>query len=255
MEETASLAAQVATRKCDPAFLSGLYETTKGNHLFVVESVRASLEDHETNRSVPPRVQAVISSRLAQLSPSAYELAGIAAAIGRPFSIELLAKGTDWDEDSISRGLEELWQRRIIEREGGDAYNFTHELLRDVAYAELNPIRRRSLHRRIARSLEELYANDSEGGSGWLAAHHDAAGMADQAIHQCLIAASVAKRRFADAEAAALIRRALRLCRDLPESAKRSNEELTLLVTLGSVVTTHGAIPCRKWAIHTSADW
>jgi DNA-binding SARP family transcriptional activator/predicted ATPase len=240
VEDTASLAAQIAMRKCDPAFLSGLYQTTKGNPLFVVESVRASLEDQESDHSIPPRVQAVISSRLAQLSPAAYELAGLAAAIGRPFSIELLAKGTDWDEDSISRGLEELWQRRIIGGEGGDAYNFTHVLLRDVAYAELNPIRRRSLHRRIARSLEELYANDSEGVSGWLAAHYDAAGMAEQAIRHCLIAASVAKRRFADAEAADLIRRALRLCRELPESAKRDKEELTLLVTLGSLVTTHG---------------
>jgi predicted ATPase len=135
---------------------------------FVILVIAAYLEVQGSNRSIPPRVQAVISSRLAQLSPSAYELAGLAAAIGRPFSFELLAKGTDWDEDSISRGLEELWQRRIIDGQDGDAYNFTHVLLRDVAYAELNPIRRRSLHRRIARSLEELYANDLEGGSGWL---------------------------------------------------------------------------------------
>jgi DNA-binding SARP family transcriptional activator/predicted ATPase len=239
-KETATLAAQVAAHTCDPAFLTGLYQTTKGNALFVVESVRASLEDRESRGSVPPRVQAVISSRLAQLSPAAYELAGLAAAIGRPFSFELLVKGTDWDEDSVSRGLEELWQRRIIDGQGGDAYQFTHGLLRDVAYAELNPIRKRSLHRRIARSLEELYANDSEGVSGWLAAHYDAAGMAEQAIRHCKIAATVARRRFADAEAAGLIRRALRLCRDLPESAKRDKEELTLLVALGSLVTTHG---------------
>jgi DNA-binding SARP family transcriptional activator/predicted ATPase len=239
-EETATLAAQVAAHTCDPAFLTGLYQTTKGNALFVVESVRASLEDRESQGSVPPRVQAVISSRLAQLSPAAYELAGLAAAIGRPFSFELLVKGTDWDEDSVSRGLEELWQRRIIDGQGGDAYQFTHGLLRDVAYAELNPIRRRSLHRRIARSLEELHANDLDGVSGWLAEHYGAAGMAEQAIRHCEIAASVAKRRFADAESADLIRRALQLCRELPESAKRDKKELTLLVTLGSLVTTHG---------------
>ena len=44
VEETQALAADVAARKCDPAFLSGLYKATKGNPLFVVESVRASIE-------------------------------------------------------------------------------------------------------------------------------------------------------------------------------------------------------------------
>jgi DNA-binding SARP family transcriptional activator/predicted ATPase len=241
VEETAALAAQIATRKCNPTFLSGLYQATKGNPLFVVESVRASLEDQTSMSAAPPRVQAVIAARLAQLSPPAYELAGFAATIGRPFSFDLLARATDWDEDSLSRALEELWQRRIIDGQGVGSYDYTHDLLREVAYTELNPIRRRSLHRRIARALEELYAPDLEGVSGWLAAHYEAAGTAEQAIHYYVAAASVAKQRFADVEAADLIRRALRLCRDFPETAKRDKEELELLVTLGpSLVTTLG---------------
>lgn len=241
VEETAALAAQIAPSECDPAFLSGLYQATKGNALFVVESVRATVEDQTSRTSVPPRVQAVIAARLAQLSPPAYELAGLAAIIGRPFTFGLLAKSTDWDEDSLSRALEELWQRRIIDGRGGDAYDYTHDLLREVAYSELSPIRRRSLHRRIAGSLEELNAPDLEAVSGWLAAHYDAAGMAEQAIRYCKLAASAAKQRFSDAEAADFIRRALRICRDFPETAKRDREELELLITLGpSLVTTGG---------------
>ena len=241
VDETSALAAQIAARDCDPAFLSSLYHSTKGNPLFVVESVRASLEDQASKGSAPPRVQAVIAARLAQLSPPAYELAGLAAAIGRPFSLDLLAKATDWDEDSLSRALEELWQRRIIDGQGAGAYDYTHDLLRDVAYAELSPIRRRSLHRRVARALEELHGPDLEGVSGWLAAHYDAAGMAEPAIRYYRAAASVARQRFADAEAADLIRRALRLCRDFPETSKRDQDELELLVTLGpSLVKTLG---------------
>ncbi len=245
-EETAALASQVATRECDAAFLSGIYQSTKGNPLFVVESVRATIEnrtaeDQLPNSSPPPRVQAVIAGRLAQLSAPAYELAGLAATIGRPFSFDLLAKATDWDEGSVSRALEELWQRRIIDSRTADAYDYTHDVLREVAYAELNPVRRRSLHRRVARALEELHASDPESVSGRLAAHYDAAGMPEQAMRCYLAAAAVARRRLADAEAADLIRRALRLCRDLPESPRRDQQELELLVTLGpSLVTTQG---------------
>jgi predicted ATPase len=74
-----------------------------------------------------------------------------------------------------------------------------------------------------------------------LAAHYEVAGLPEQAIRCYHAAASVTRHRFADAEAADLIRRALRLCQDLPETAKRDQEELELLVTLGpSLVTTHG---------------
>ena len=241
VEETETLAAEVAARKCDPAFLSGLYKSTRGNPLFVVESVRASIEGDGDQGSVPPRVQAVIAARFAQLSPAAYELAGLAATIGRPFSFELLAKATDWDEESLSRALEELWQRRIIDGQGAAVYDYTHDLLREVANAELSPVRRRSLHQRIARALEELHGADLASISARLAAHYEGAGMAEQAIRCYGVAASVAKQRFADAESADLMRRALRLCREFPETAKRDHEELELLLRLGpSLVTTQG---------------
>jgi DNA-binding SARP family transcriptional activator/predicted ATPase len=239
-EETATLAVQTATHEFDAPFLSTLYQTTKGNPLFVVETVRALLEDRESKGAVPPRLQAVISARLAQLSAPAYELAGLAATIGRPFSSDMLAKATDWDEDSLSRALEELWRRHIIEGQGSESYDFTHALLREVAYSELNPIRRRTLHRRVARALDELYP-DFEALSGWLAAHYDAGGMAQEALRSYRAAAAVARQRFSDAEAAGYIRRALVLCRNFPESVKRDRDELELLVTLGPcLVTTDG---------------
>ena len=240
-EETASLAAQTSSRAMDPSVLRRLYEATKGNPLFVVESIRASLDERLSEKEVPPRIQAVISARLAQLSAPAWELAGLAAAIGRSFTMELLAKATDWDEESLSRALEELWRFRIIDGQDGVAYDYTHGLLRDVAYSEVNPIRRRLLHRRIARALAEINSPDFEPLSGWLAGHYDAAGMTEEAIRSYKAAASVAKRKFADAEAANLIRRALTLCLGHPESARRDNEELELLVTLGaSLVKTDG---------------
>jgi DNA-binding SARP family transcriptional activator len=240
-EEATVLAAQVAGRKCDAAFLSGLYQATGGNPLFVVESVRASLENGSSGSLASPRIQAVIGARLAQLSPAAYELAGLAATIGRPFSFDLLAKATDWDEAGLSGALEELWQRGIVDGQGAGAYDYTHDLLREVAYSELSPIRRRSYHQRVARALEELYAADVQGISGWLAAHYESAGMAEHAIRFYRTAASVAKQRFADAEAADQIRCALRLCRDFPDSARRDQREIELLATLGpSLVTTRG---------------
>jgi DNA-binding SARP family transcriptional activator len=246
-EQTALLATQIGNRHFDAAGSYHLYKATGGNPLFVVESVRARLGNAQTEAESPgpaatvPRIHAVINARLAQLSPAAYELAGLASAIGTSFSFDLLAKATDWDEASLLRTLEELWDRRIVGGHGDGEYDFTHDRLREVASQELNPVRRRFLHRRIARALEEVHASDLDAVSGQLAAHYEAAGMAEQAIRHYLDAARVAKRRFADSEAAGLIRRALTRCRELPETPKRDAQELSLLVALGpSLVTTQG---------------
>jgi predicted ATPase/DNA-binding SARP family transcriptional activator len=234
--ETLTLAQQISGQ-FQASDLGELYRATKGNPLFVVESVRAGRQSPQQT----PRIHAVITARLAQLSKPSYELAGMASTIGRPFSFDLLAKATDWDEDSLSRALDELWQRRIIESHGAAEYDFTHDRLREVAYAELTLVRRRFLHRRVAHALAEVYAGDREALSAQLAAHCEAAGMAEDAIRHYRAAALFDRQRYADADAAVLLRRALALNRDRPESTRRSEQELELLVTLGPVlVTTQG---------------
>ena len=231
--DTAELARMESPQPLDGAKLEEIVRATRGNPLFVVESVRAGLQSS--------RVHAVIATRLAQLTPAAYELAGAASAIGRPFSFELLEKATDWDEASISKALDELWRRRIIESRGASEYDFTHDRLREVAYAELSVVRQRYLHRRMARALAEIHAADIETWQGQIASHFDQAGMADEAVEHYRRAAAHARERYADAEAADLLRRALALCRARSESGHRLQQELDLLATLGmSLVTTEG---------------
>lgn len=232
-EETAELARRESAKPLDSNNLGEIFRATRGNPLFVVESIRAGLQS--------TRVHAVIASRLAQLQPAPYELAGFASVVGRPFSFELLERATDWDENSVSDALDELWRRRIIESRGAAEYDFTHDRLREVAYAELTLVRQRHLHRRVARALVEMYAADIENWNGQIASHFERAGLADEAIEYYQRAAAHARQQYADTEAADLLRRALALCRAFPESDRRLKQELDLLVILGpSLVTTEG---------------
>ena len=232
-EETAELARLESAKPLDSGNLGEIFRATRGNPLFVVESVRAGLQS--------TRVHAVIAARLAQLTAASYELAGLASVVGRPFSFELLEKATDWDEASVSQALDELWRRRIIESRGASEYDFTHDRLREVACAELSLVRQRYLHRRVARALAEVYGADIESWNGQIASHFEQAGMAEEAIEHYWRAAAYARQRYADTEAADLLRRALALCRGFPESDRRLKQELDLLVTLGpALVTTEG---------------
>jgi DNA-binding SARP family transcriptional activator/predicted ATPase len=232
-QETAELASLESAKPLESGNLGEIYRATRGNPLFVVESVRAGLQS--------TRVHAVIAARLAQLPAASYELAGLASVVGRPFSFELLEKATDWDEGSVSHALDELWRRRIIESRGASEYDFTHDRLREVACAELSLVRQRYLHRRVARALAEVYGADIESWNGQIASHFEQAGMAEEAIEHYWRAAAYARQRYADTEAADLLRRALALCRAFSDSDRRLKQELDLLVTLGSaLVTTEG---------------
>jgi DNA-binding SARP family transcriptional activator/predicted ATPase len=257
--ETAKLAASVVGRELDMNLAMRLYQETEGNPLFVVETVRAGLaigdresvnEDGAWNeprpqmrpsRLLPLKVYAVIAVRLAQLTQPARELARLAATIGRAFSFDVLAQASESSEDSLVRALDELCQRYIVREQGGYTYDFSHDRIREVAYAELSTAHRRLLHRRVAQALETIYASDLDPVSGQVAAHYAEAGLLEQAIAYYEHAAAVAQRVYANEEAISLLNKALALLGALPGAEERDTRELTLQIALGvSLIAVRG---------------
>jgi DNA-binding SARP family transcriptional activator/tetratricopeptide (TPR) repeat protein len=238
--ETARLAGHLDQRELDEGAALRLFHETQGNPLFVVEMTRAGLASGAGRRGgadrakveLPSRVQAVIESRLAQLSPPARELAHLGAAIGRGFGLELLLEAGQSSEDAAVRALDELWQRRIVREIGTNQYDFTHDKLREVAYAEIGPPQRRFLHRRIAQALEALHPGALDPLSGVIAAHLERAGLDARAIELYQHAAVVAQRTYANDDALDLLRRALALLERQPPGLARDSGELRIQLAL-----------------------
>jgi DNA-binding SARP family transcriptional activator len=232
-QETAALGGRLAGHELAPPEAERLFVETEGNPLFVVETLRAGWHGGPGERGpVTPRVQSVIESRLTQLSAPARDLLGVAATIGREFSTDVLAQAGQVGEEELVGALDELWRRRIVRDQGPDAYDFTHDRIREVAYLALSPARRRHSHRRVARALERLHAGDPAPVAAELAAHHERAGDADEAVGWYERGAGVAQRLGANAEAVRLLERALRLLRGLPPTGARRERELDLLTRL-----------------------
>ena len=233
--ETARLASAVAGADVDADAAFHLYSQTEGNPLFVVETVRAGLPALAANtvtggQSLPPKVQAVINWRLGQLSSEAGQIAGLAATMGRVFSIDILAAASDLGEARVARALDELWQRRIVRSAGPEAgalhdtWDFTHDRLREVAGSMLNPLQRQWFNLRIAEALERLRGDDLDGVSAPIAAHFEQAHDAARALPYYERAARVAARLFAYEEVERLLRRALALLGSRPEGAQAALE-------------------------------
>ena len=145
--DTIELARHLTDGGLDEASADALYADTEGNPLFVVETIRAGVDGWSTEERISPKLQAVIAARLRQLSDPAQRMLGVAATIGRAFTAGLIAAADDVDELALVQGLDELWQRGVIREHDGDAYDFSHGRIRDVAYGSLSPAARRRNHR------------------------------------------------------------------------------------------------------------
>lgn len=257
--ESFALANQIAGYPVDSATAAKLYTETEGVPLFLVEMMRAGRLNLNPNRAetllpdneyhpgegdyfaLPAQIQAVIEGRLSRLSASARRMAALAAAIGRAFDHKLLVHACDEAEGALVEALDELWQRHIIREQGAFSYVFSHDKIREVAYGQITPMRRRQLHDRIAHALEIIHASNLDAVSGQLARHYDRAGMVEQALQSYERAAAAAQRIYANQKALDFLNRALVLLETLPDTAERAKQELALLTKLSvSQITLDG---------------
>ncbi len=200
--ETVELAHDLAGEDVAPSSVDELFAETEGNPLFIVESVRAGWPATTGASTLTPRLQAVVTGRLRQLTSVTRELLGVAATVGRDFTVSLLREAAELDEPGLVRALDETWRRGLVREHGADGYDFGHGKIRDVVYEGLEPAVRRHNHVLIAESLQRLHASAAlEAVSGQIAYHYDRAGRPDAAIGWYRRAAVEAQRRGANAEA------------------------------------------------------
>jgi tetratricopeptide (TPR) repeat protein len=230
--DTARLAAAISGRPLLADEVNLLQATTGGFPLYVTEAVRGDADPGGAPRPAGD-LRAVLRGRLEQASAAAREVAGLAAAVGTNFTLDLLTEASDLDVGSVVAAVDELWRRRIV-REFRDGYDFSHDLLRDTAYAQVSPPQRWLLHRRVAQALELLHADDTDTVSAQLAEQYARGGRPGRAVAYYRRAADVAAGMFAHAEAIRLHREALSIARSLPEGRDRDRQELEVLEAMAA---------------------
>jgi class 3 adenylate cyclase len=154
-----------------------IIERTDGVPLFVEEMTKAVLEaesEGEAQRTtaavpspalaVPASLHASLMARLDRPGGPAKEVAQIGAAIGREFSHSLLAAVVRKPEVEFQSALDRLLAAGLLFRQGSPphaVYLFKHALVQDAAYGTLLRDTRRSLHARIAGTLETQFTGHS----------------------------------------------------------------------------------------------
>jgi predicted ATPase/DNA-binding SARP family transcriptional activator len=240
-EGVRALADSLLERELSDEEVSLLVTATGGYPLYVVEAIRSASElDGDHPLSSFADLSSVLRSRLEAASPHAREVARLASAVGRDFTLDLLTEASDLDVDVVVRSVDELWRQGIF-REQPSGYDFSHDLIRDAAYASVSPPHRWLLHRRIAQSLQILHGEREDDVAAQLAEQYDRGGRPERARYYYRRAAQLAAAVFANSEAVRCFRRSLELVAQQPAGRARDDEELDLMLEMSAPLTAiHG---------------
>lgn len=254
-EETMALVRQLMDNDAlDPVFARRIYEETEGNPFFIIETTRVVREaGGDWTRSVPTddrgerpffaiplQIQSIIESRLDKLDDDSRSALGVAAAIGREFTFELLQQVSQFDTQTLLDSLDE-WLARGLVRETRDSYDFTHEKLSQVAYQQLSRARRQWIHFQVA---EFLSANRPDADPAQLAHHYYLSNEPGRALPYLAQAGRRALRVRSYAEAREFGLRAIGLLGRFPSLAGlEQTERVDLNLQLAQAYAFTGALP------------
>ena len=187
-----------------------VHDMTDGNPFFVNE-VASLLRDGASGalaRRLPEGVREAVGRRLDLLADAAIEVLQVAAVIGREFSLGVLSRACERERAAVLEALDAASARRIVEALGDESqrYRFSHALVQQTLYEEIQTPQRVLLHERIGEALQGMHGDGDDAPLDEIAHHFfeaAASGRSERAVHFARRSAERAARLFAFEEAAA----------------------------------------------------
>ncbi|MEE9421448.1 MAG: adenylate/guanylate cyclase domain-containing protein, partial [Desulfatiglandaceae bacterium] len=226
---------------------------TGGNPLFVEELTQSLLENgsierkeheyilsrHASEIEVPDTLQGIIAARIDRVEESLKRVMQLASVIGREFAYRILQTVMGMREELKSsliklQRLEFIYEKSLFpELE----YIFKHALTQEVAYHSLLQKRRKEIHEKIGKAIEELYPDRLEEYYELLAYHYMRSDNREKAIEYLDRTNRRAAKLNAMEEAKAYFEQAMKLLDTLPENEVNREQRISLIVNQWLVFT------------------
>ncbi len=220
----------------DQPIIERIVRRADGVPLYVEELTKSVLESRITNGAsriedvIPATLQSSLEARLDRLE-EAKEIAQIGAVIGREFSFELISSVSEKPQSELENLLDRLVKSGMVFRRGVPpqlTYTFKHSLVQDAAYSTILLSRRRRLHEKILRVMENHAGDDPGSAIDALAYHAYNAEAWEKASSYLQHAGARAMDRAAVREAVALFEKALVAGSHLPETRESLERAIDL---------------------------
>jgi eukaryotic-like serine/threonine-protein kinase len=210
--------AMVGSEGVQPQLVDFLQRETEGNAFFVVEVLRALVEEAGTlgqvgTMALPAQIvaggiEAVLQRRLRRIPMRFQPILQWAAVAGRRLDLAVLralAAG-----EAVEAWLTVAANALVLETQNG-YWQFHHEKLRQAVLAGIDPAQRRHLHRQVGETIEQIYADHQSLYAADLAYHFRQAGDEERERHYSRVAGEWAAAGFANDAALSFFDRSLAL--------------------------------------------
>lgn len=222
----------VSTRIPSAEDVENIAKNCKGNPLLALELSRAQIDGNNGQS-----LRELVREKLAQFEPVGVELLQWAAVLMPHAELNTMRQVCDLSDSEIVSAIERAETQSLLIPDGPH-YRFTHSLITESIYDDISPTRRKLMHLRVARMLEETL--DAERASDFV--HHATlSGDVPIAVRAIITAGRSCLRYFANDEAAELAKKGLYLIRTLPEQVR-----VTLELDLHDVLLS--SAPLDDWA-------
>lgn len=194
--------------KCSDGLVQYLHDRSEGHPFFAIEMLNHLIEQElllqdvhgnwlppGDDVDVPNILRLLILQRVERLGSLVKNMLVIAAAVGETWSLKVVEQLVDHSEDALIDSLELALDTDLIQVENDreEIYRFSHGLIKQVLYEDMVARRRKRLHERIARQIEQIKPDDIYA----LAHHYDEAGDWEKAANYLIEVGQDARERFA----------------------------------------------------------
>jgi len=178
----------LGTQEIDEDLEKVILEKTEGIPFFIEELLKALKElriiERKDNKYqlakdinagvIPSTIQDIIMARVDLLPDAAKTVLQTGSVIEREFSHELIKRVTALPEEPFLTHLSSLKDSELLYERGiypQTSYVFRHALTREVVYNSILARKKKELHEKIGKSIEELYKDSLAGHYEVLAEH------------------------------------------------------------------------------------
>ncbi|MBU4427018.1 MAG: AAA family ATPase, partial [Proteobacteria bacterium] len=178
---------------------------TKDNKYHLIKDIQSLM--------IPSTIQDVIMARIDSLPEGAKGVLQTGAVIGRELGYDLIKRVMGLSERELLSHLSGLKDSELLYERGiypQSTYIFKHALTQEVSYNSLLLKRRKGIHEKIGRAMEEFYQERLEEFYEILAYHYQQSDNLEKGVEYLVLATKKTADRFANQEARAFCEEALK---------------------------------------------
>ena len=188
---------------------------------------------------VPDTLQGIIAARIDRIEENLKRIMQVASVIGREFAYRILHAITGMKDELKSRLLNLQELEFIYEKSLSPEleYIFKHALTQEVAYNSLLLKKRKEIHARIGKAIEEIYDERPEELYEILAYHYSQSEQTKKALYYLQLSGEKSTRNHSLNEAIRFYRQAIEILNKQPETQEIKEKKINVLLSM--------AIPLR----------